>query len=381
MKRKWKILIYVLAAILLLAAIVVVFNQEILGQILKGQMRRQNIPGIGMALVDDNTIRWTKSFGVVQTGGHELVTKDTLFQAASVTKMAVAVLALHFADMGKIDLDRNINDYLQSWQLPDNGFTAERKVTLRLLLSHRSGLPEGDITRAAGVAPTLVQVLNGEAPARNKPARVEFIPGSRWQYSNIAYVLVQLLIEDLSGQPIARVMQDLLFAPLGMANSTLAYPLAAAMKDRSEALPHDGEGKSQHPQLHPTAVAQGGLITTPSDLAKLMIELMRAYQGQSDRILSRKTAKQMFHPEMALDPQWFGGIHAYQGLGVFIVKGKKFYILSVGNNAPGASCWLAGIPELGKGAVVMTNGQRGFDLSPKIIGALLITHLWPMPDL
>lgn len=381
MRRKRRIILYILLSVFFLLAAVVILNQAILGRILRTQMQRKNIPGIGMALINHNAVKWSKSFGVIKKGGDVPVSSDTLFQAASVTKTVVASLALHFVEKGKIDLDRDINDYLKSWRLPDNEFTANKKVTLRLLLSHQSGLPETDLPYHDLTAPTLVQVLNGEWPARNKAAAAESIPGSGWQYSNIAFALVQLLIEDVGGQPLDHIMEDVIFRPLKMRNSTLAYPLMSESEKKREALPHDAAGKTCQPELHPTAAAQGGLITTPSDLALFLIELMKAYQGQSSLIISQAMARQMFQAETALDPQLFGGIHAYQGLGVFIIKGKKFYILSVGNNSPGASCWAAGIPELGKGAVVMTNGQQGFDLSPKMIGALMLTNFWPMPDL
>jgi len=381
MKKKRKILIYFLLSILLLIATLIIFHQPILEQLLLRQMSKGNIPGVGISLINENTIKWSKSFGVITKGSDISVSPETLFQAASVTKLLVASLALHFVEKGLLELDKDINLYLKSWKIQDNDLTAEKKVTLRLLLSHQSGLPETNFSYQGSTAPSLTQVLNGELPAQNKPALIEYTPGSRWLYSNIAYVVLQLLIEDIGGQPIEKIMKDIIFEPLNMSSSTLVYPLTNEFSKSKMAFPHDAEGKTYSPDLHPTAVAQGGLITTPSDLAKFIIEIMRAYQGESNLIISKDMAHQMFHAEIALDPQALGGIQAYQGLGVFIAKGDKFYIFSVGNNAPGSNCWALGIPELGKGAVVMTNGQQGFDLSPKIIGALLITNRWPMPDL
>ncbi|MBN2399953.1 MAG: beta-lactamase family protein [Candidatus Aminicenantes bacterium] len=381
MKRKWKIFLSVLSGVVLFIVLLVAFRYPILEWLLSKQMSKQNIPGVTITLINDNAIKWSRSYGVIKNGSGVPVSTETLFQAASVTKTLVAALALNFVEKGMIGLDEDINDYLRSWQLPGNEFTDKKKVTLRLLLTHRSGLPETNLSYENGPPPSLVQVLKGEAPALNKPAIVEYIPGSRWQYSNIAYAVIQLLIEDVGGQSIEKIMQAVIFKPLHMKNSTFVYPLAGEFSNQKEAMPHDDYGKAYPAALHPTAVAQGGLLSTSADIAKFLIALMRSYQGESGLIISRDMVRQMFMKEIDLDPKILGGIPAAQGLGVFIAKGDKFYIFSVGDNAPGSTCWAVGIPEIGKGTVVMTNGHRGFDLSIKIIGALLITNLWPMPDM
>ena len=154
---------------------------------------------------------------------------------------------------------------------------------------------------ADGPPPSLVQVLRAEPPARNKPAVVGFEPGSKWQYSNIGYVAIQLLLEDLTGRPLNDLMREVVFEPLGMKSSTLTYPLEAGLREK-EALPHDVDGKTGEPGLHATAQAQGGLMTTPSDLARFTIELMKAFQGESDLILNRDTARATLRPERDLDP-------------------------------------------------------------------------------
>ena len=381
MKKGWKILICVVVVMILVITVLFVFRYSLLGSLLSKEMKKRNVPGVSMTLIEDNSIKWSKSYGIINNESRAPVNTETLFQAASVTKMMVAALALHCVENGMIDLDRNINDYLTSWKLPDNQFTKEQKVTLRLLLSHRAGLPDSDFPYEEGHRPSLVEVLNGKWPAQNKPARVEFRPGSQWQYSNMSYVIIQMMIEDVCRKPVSQLMQEVVFEPLHMGNSTLTYPLTDDFAKRDVALPHDENGKEYTPNLHPIAVAQGGVISTPEDIAKFLIELMRSYQGESDKVISQSLTSEMFHEECSLDPDVFGGIPASQGLGVFIVQGEQFYILSVGNNAPGSTCWAVCIPQMGKGAVVMTNGFQGFDLSTKIIGALLILNHWPMPQL
>jgi CubicO group peptidase (beta-lactamase class C family) len=115
-------------------------------------------------------------------------TTESIFKAGSTSKLITAVMALHFVQEGLIDLDQNVNDYLKSWQVPENEFTSMEKTTLRRLLTHRSGMPESTYDNDdSGKYPTLIDVLNGTPPAVNAPAIPQWIPGSRWQYSKVAF--------------------------------------------------------------------------------------------------------------------------------------------------------------------------------------------------
>jgi len=341
------------------------------------RMAAHKIPGVSIAVIDGYKIDWVKAYGLLKAESDAVVTPESIFQAASTTKVVTVVLILHFVEKGRLDLDRDVNAYLKSWQVPENDFTKQRKVTLRLLLTHRSGLPATNFPHdeKAG-APTLVQVLKGELPAQNKPAVVEYLPGSKWQYSNIGYVVLQQVLEDVSGTPFARLAREIVFEPLGMGSSTLAYPLNAMMHAR-EAIPHDEQGQVGEPSLPPSALAQGGLLTTPSDLARLTIELMNAYQGRPLRLLSQKTVRQMFRKDTDIDPKIFG-FPVGQGLGVMLMgKGKDFSFAHPGANYPGTTCWLVGYPELGKGAIIMANGVNGDMLSLEILPAISNEYGWP----
>jgi CubicO group peptidase (beta-lactamase class C family) len=284
--------------------------------------------------------------------------------------MLVAATVLHFVQEGRLDLDRDVNDYLKSWKIPENELTRGKKVTLRLLLTHRAGLPMTNFDYDDGPPPSLVQVLRAEPPARNKPAVVGFEPGSKWQYSNIGYVAIQLLLEDLTGRPLNDLMREVVFEPLGMTSSTLTYPLEAGLREK-EALPHDVDGQTGEPGLHATAQAQGGLMTTPSDLARFTIELMKAFQGESDLVLNRDTARAMLHPELDLDPSLLG-MPLREGLGVLLSPaGEPLWFGHPGDNYPGASSWVVGYPGLGTGIVIMTNGAKGNLLAMEVLPAFV----------
>jgi CubicO group peptidase (beta-lactamase class C family) len=343
------------------------------------RMAHYKIPGVSIAIIGGDGIEWAKGYGRLVAGGDAPVTTSSIFQAASTTKLLVSAIALHFVERGWFDLDRDVNAYLRSWQIPESDFTRREKVTLRRLLTHQSGLnrPEGGFSFEVGSVPALVQVLKGESPATNRAAVIEFEPGSRWEYSNFDFVVIQFLLEEALGRPLSEIARESVFAPLGMASSTLVYPLSPAFAAR-EALPHDGEGNPAAASLHPTAVAQGGLLTTPSDLAEFSIELIKACQGQSDRLISPETARRMLHPELQLDPRLLG-MPLGQGLGAFVGgEGRGEFFLHPGDNFPGATSWLMAYPGLAQGGVIMTNGAMGNLLAMEIMKAMAAEYSWPV---
>ena len=344
---------------------------------LSERMAHYKIPGVSIAVINDFRIEWAKVYGIKRAGSDEPVTTETLFEAGSTTKFLTAVLTHRLIEQGLLNLDEDVNLRLKSWQIPESDFTRESRVTLRLLLSHRAGIsrPDGGFGYEDGSTPSLVQVLKGEAPATNKPAVVEFVPGSQHQYSNLGYLVIQQLIEEVTGRPYIELVQEKIFDPVGMKSSTLEFPLSAEV-DRIAASPHDAEGKAYGHWLHPTALAHGNLQSTPAELALLSIELMRARRGESDRLLSQETVKRMFNAELNFDTDQMLGFTG-QGLGVFLIgEGENLYFSHPGHNEPGINCMLIACPATGKGAVIMTNGAMGLFLAMDFLAALISEYNW-----
>jgi CubicO group peptidase (beta-lactamase class C family) len=335
------------------------------------RMKYYHTPGVSTAVIKDFALDWAKSYGVLKAGSDRPVATDSYFEAASTSKLVTAVIVLHHVQRGILRLDEDVNAYLESWKLTESDFSRQQKVTLRLLLTHQAGLPTTNFPQKENAGdPTLVQVLKGESPAMNKPAVVEYVPGTKWQYSNIGYVVIQQILEDAIGKPFSQIAQETVFEPLGMKNSTFIYPLDEKLQ-ANEAWPHDAEGILREPAMCPTALAQAGLMTTPSDLALLDIELMRAYNGRSGRLLSKEMARRMFSKVLDLDPEIFGGLPLGEGLGVLLSgEGDNLVFLHPGGNFPGMNCMLFGYPKTGRGAVVMTNGELGETLFLELVSAI-----------
>ncbi len=193
---------------------------------LASQMKVLGVPAVSIAAIRNGTIDWARAYGVSSLQGAPVST-TTLFGAASISKPVTAIGVLKLVEDGKIDLDANVNQYLKRWKIPDNQFTANQKVTVRELLNHTSGIGthNGEIYDPSAPIPTLLQLLEGESPARTPPVRIEAIPGTKFAYSNGGYLVLSLLIEDVTGEPFAEYMKRTVLDPIGMKHSTFDSPL------------------------------------------------------------------------------------------------------------------------------------------------------------
>lgn len=331
---------------------------------LSERMAELHVPGVSVAVIHDGAIQWARGFGVTRVGGSP-VTARTLFQAASISKPVTALAALRLVQAGKLDLDTDVNRYLKTWKIPANTFTEEHAVTLRELLTHTAGMTVHGFPGYASDAavPTLIQILDGVPPANSPAVRVDTTPGTAWRYSGGGYVIVQQLLEDVTGTPFAKLMRDTVLVPIGMAESTFDQPLPASrMVD--VAWPHRSSGQLVRggPHVYPER-APAGLWTTPSDLARYALEVQHALAG-SGRMLSTSTASQMLTPEMN---HW--------GLGPMIggSAAQPYFEHNGGNE--GYRCILR-VYESGDGAVVMTNGDNGGAVADPLMRTIANEYGW-----
>lgn len=326
------------------------------------------VPAVSIALINEGRVEWARAYGVADAVSGRPVDTDTLFQAASISKSLSAIGALRLVEQGRLALDGDVNRQLASWQIPGNALTRERAVSLRMLLNHSAGTNlHGYDGYAQGQAlPSLLQVLEGVAPAHSAPVRVELAPASVWRYSGGGYSIVQLMMSEASGQPFDRYMREAVLDPLEMRSSTFAAPLPEAWRARA-ASAHDGNGQGIAGGWHvyPESAA-AGLWTTPSDLARVVIEMQQAEAGKSERLLSRGMATTMLTR----------GLGEY-GLGFFVEDlGDRISFGHSGGSA-GFRAQLYGYTRSGQGVVVMTNSDNGAALIDEILCSIAAEYGWP----
>jgi len=333
---------------------------------LADRMAALRVPGVSIAVIHDGRIEWARGFGVAKIGGAP-VTPETLFQAASISKPVTALAVLRLVQSGKLNLDTDVNQYLKTWKVPENEFTSKNKVTLRGLLTHTAGITvHGFPGYASGEQlPAVVQVLNGQKPANTPAIFVETVPGTKWNYSGGGYVIAQQLLEDVTGKPFPKLMQESVLGPIRMTHSTYEQPLPAA-RIAEAATPYRRQGRPVPggPHTYPE-MAPAGLWTTPSDLAQYAIAVQKALAGTSNGILSAATTRQMLTP----------GLNKW-GLGPETGGGSGHPYFTHGGSNDGFQSELVAYHD-GDGAVIMTNGDNGAQLASEILRTIAYEYKWP----
>jgi len=310
------------------------------------------VPGVSIAVIKDFTIEWARGYGLADVETGATVTSDTMFQAASISKTIAAMTSMKAIQDGRFTLDQDVNTILKSWKLPGGAFTKDRPVTPRGLMSHTSGT--GDGFGFPGYAPhtpmpTIVQVLDGEAPSNRPKVRLERPPMTGFKYSGGAVMIEELALMDAVGRPLAQLARDWVLNPIGMNNSTYEQPLPST-RDQQAARAHDRSGARMGDPWHVYPEhAAAGLWTTPTDLAKFLIEVQKSLAGQSNRVLTQSMAQEMVTPV---------GVGPY-AVGFQIEKqGEGWYFMHGGSNW-GFQCDMMAHRVKGYGMVIMTNGDGG----------------------
>ena len=188
-------------------------------------------------------------------------------------------------------------------------------------------------------------------------------------------MIIQLILQDYLNKSYKEIVQEYIFDPLKMKSSLMQYPLPPEVLTKISK-PHDKSGLPQDYGLHPSALGNAGLVTTPSDLAKFAIELMLANKGKTKRILKPESVHTIFSETDDVDPREFSGF-SQLGFGVFLMgEGDKKYFIHPGQNNSGASCVMLASTTSGDGVIIMTNGLLGLYLSMEVIASIAHEYHW-----
>ncbi|ALE07958.1 beta-lactamase [Arthrobacter sp. ERGS1:01] len=331
------------------------------------------VPGVSVAVIDDFEVAWTKSWGMADAQSGAPATDETLYQAASISKPVAAMATLKASQLGLFGLDQDVNTILKSWKLPDEPFGGGAVVTPRMLMSHTSGLGDGfgfPGYEPGEPLPTILQILDGQAPSPLPAVRLARPAMTAYQYSGGAIEIEQLMLTDTVGAPFAKIMHDWVLQPLGMTSSTFEQPLPARLEDRA-ACAHDVSGAAMGAPWHVyPEQAAAGLWTTPGDVAKFVVDVQRTLSGRSSLVLDRATARNLITPV---------------GVGPFAVgflvsrKGEGWYFEHDGDNW-GYKAQAIGHVAKGYGVVIMTNGDNGGSVMAEIQGRVAASYGWDLLD-
>lgn len=344
-------------------------------------MEIAGVPGLSMSVVQDGRIAWTHYRGVMDATTNQPVSADTLWPAASLSKPAFAFAALHLVDEGKLDLDRPLRSYVPD-HAPDD--PRGNKITARHVLSHSSG-------------------LRNWRQRADQPLVPDFEPGARFQYSGEGIYYLQRTVEHIAGMGFEQFMEERLFNPLGMTASTYSWrrdmatrlvsghdqgqPRQSPSKDLAQrlldvadqqkkplaAFKHEDlvvamQSMSPAPPTLPNFMipnAAASLVTTPTDYARFLIELLDNHNAVID--LKPATRKLMFTAQSRINSalQWGLGIGLEQQ---FDVAGDPSFLWHWGDNGSWKNFVLAH-PATKSAIVIFTNGSRGLNVANRVMTA------------
>ncbi|MBF0546725.1 MAG: beta-lactamase family protein [Candidatus Riflebacteria bacterium] len=328
------------------------------------RMSFYHTPGMSIAVIHDGRIVWAKGYGVLQTGRKSAVNESTVFEAASISKPVTTIAAMMLVQKNLLDLDSGIYRWLHNWHAPRSE-VSQIPPTIRQIMSHTAGF---NVESVSGYSsqnlPGLRDIMNGVGGAKTPALRVIWKPGEAFHYSGGGLDVLQQIINDVGSSSFENQVSEMLFKPLQMTHSTFYQPPIPNLA-KNEAKGHQWNGSLMTGYLYPE-MAAAGLRTTPSDLAKIILEIQRAIEGKG-HVLSPKSAEEILTLQNASAPIGLGFFLSGKG------AGKRFFHDGWNN---GFTCRMVGFVGQKDGAVVMTNSDSG-GLMFEALDAIARAYNWP----
>lgn len=302
----------------------------------------KQLPALSIALVDDQTVVWAKGFGFADPEAKKPATADTVYRVGSVSKLCTDVAVMKLVDRGALDLDAPVRKYLPDFK-PTNPFN--RAVTLRELMSHRSGLVRepsvGSYFDSSN--PPLARTVG----SLNKSTLV-YEPGTRIKYSNAAVTAVGLVLELTQKEPFPRYLARTLLTPLGMKSSGFESDPAAA-KETAKAVMWTYHGREFPAPTFATGIVPAcELHSTVLDQARFLRMLFADGKGPGGEVISERMLHAMWKPQ-------FAETGAKRGFGLGFMVGELDGHRLIGHDGAvyGFASELAALPDEKLGVVVL----------------------------
>jgi CubicO group peptidase (beta-lactamase class C family) len=332
------------------------------------QLERDDIAGATVAVVKDGKLLFAKGYGYSDYENKKPVSaEETLFRPGSVSKLFTWTAVMQLVEQGKLDLDRDVNDYID-FKIPE---AFGKPITLKNVLTHTPGFEEQikDLIRTGSESPNLGEYLKTHIPARIYP------PGTVPAYSNYGAALAGYIVERVSGSPFNQYIEDNIFKPLGMTHSTFAQPLPAALAPfMSNGYQLASEGPKPFEVVVPAPA--GSLSSTATDMARFMMAHLQDGLLANAPILRPETARLMHSRLFALDDAANGMCY-----GFYEESRNGHRIIGHGGDTVSFHSDLHLIPDAGVGFFVSHNSLGRGNPPPRTIlwEALLARYFPYMP--
>lgn len=317
-------------------------------------MSQHNVPGAFITLLKNEEVVYQHHFGYSDFENKVPVTGQTGFNIGSISKTFTAWGIMKLIEQGKIGIDSSASKYLTRWQFPKSKYDVDR-VTIRKILSHTAGLSVHGYPGWNKVKklPTIEESLSGK-PKKSTKVKLITEPGVAFKYSGGGYTVLQLIIEEVTGDTFEHFMDTAIIAPIGMKNSSFTINDRILSQSSFE---HNRKGK-KIPFEYFAAKAAAGFHTCPDDMIKfIQTHFSILNQNLNDStIISESSIKEM----MTVVPRINNKTPT--GLGYFRFKNNNGYSWGHGGANSGWMAQIAINPENDTGLVVLTNSFSGYKL-------------------
>src|SRR5215469_11294621 len=264
---------------------------EKLKPFIEQQMDLAGIPGLSVAIVDDQQIVWSQGFGMADAKRKIPATAETVYRIGSVSKLFTDIGIMQRVERGEINLDAPVSTYLPDFK-PRNPFGAP--VTLRELMSHRSGLlrepPVGNYfeTTEPSLASTVASLNDTE---------LVYPPGTHTKYSNAAIAVVGYVLETQTHQPFAKYLKSSVLEPMGLHHSSFE-PDPQIIRNLAKAVMWTYDGKTfEAPTFQLGMAPAGSMYSTVKDLGKFLSVLIARGKTDNGPLIAPSTLQQMWSPQ------------------------------------------------------------------------------------
>ena len=330
-------------------------------QKVEARRKELGIPGMSLAIVKDGKVVFSKGFGYKSFEKEIPVTADTQFAIGSASKAFTALSVLMSQDAGKLSLDDSPKKYIPYFKI--NDAEIDKKITVRDLLRHSSGLNRTDLGWISGkLNREEIIKVTGEAKPTAKL-------GEKFQYQNVMFLAAGEIVAKVQNTTWEKYVAQNIFKPLGMTNSNLSVKDMQKAKDYSFGYIYNFDTKETKflPTLDLSVIAPAGSINSSSnDMAKWLQFILNKGKVGEKRLVSEESFEEWIKPQQKITPD---GKVSY-GLGWFVQdwKGKK--VVQHGGNIDGFNSMVALLPEENLGFVMLTN------VSASSLGNELMPIVW-----
>ncbi len=303
-------------------------------------LTQYRIPGLAVAVVKDGQVLFTKGYG--QAGPGRPVTPQTQFYLGSVSKSFTALAVMQLVEQGKLELDAPVQRYLPWFQVADP--QASRQISVRHLLNHTSGLSESADPGVTNFSPSLVEQVR-----QMRRAGLTAPVGQKYQYDSQNYRILALLVETASGQPFAEYLNQHIYTPLTMLNSTASPTQVPNLAQGYSML--FGQPLARPQPFQPGGLGSGYLVSSAEDLGKYMLSMLNQGAG----LVQPATYRQIMTPPAGIDSEY--------GMGWVISTSTDGYrVIYHGGALAAFDAFVIMLPDQNLGLAFLSNQNGAFSM-------------------